>query len=146
MHVFLFSGIAVSLVLTEITGFSPGGIVVAGYLSMFIMQPKWIIGTLIAALLTYGLVEFVKSHMLLYGRRLFAIYVLTGILVAQAAAWLLMIRAVSDLEILVIGYLIPGLIARDFSRQGVWLTALWLVVAVVLTRLLVLVGESWLWQ
>lgn len=145
MHIFLFSGIAVSLVLTEITGFSPGGIVVAGYLSMFVMQPKWLGGTLLAALLTYWLIEFVKPHTLLYGRRLFAAYVLAGILVAQTASWLFMSRSTSELEILVIGYLIPGLIARDFSRQGVCLTALWLVVAVVLTRLVVLVGDGWLW-
>lgn len=145
MHVFLFSGIVVSLVLTEMTGFSPGGIIVAGYLSMFVMQPKWIMGTLCAALLTYWLIQCLQSHMLLYGRRLFAIYVLTGILVAQVASWLLMIRSMSELGILIIGYLIPGLIARDFSRQGVILTTAWLGIAVLITRLIVLAGEGWLW-
>ena len=42
MHLYLFSGIAVSLLLTELTGFSPGGVVVAGYLAMFIEQPRWL--------------------------------------------------------------------------------------------------------
>jgi hypothetical protein len=36
MHVYLFTGIVVALALTELTGFSPGGIVVAGYLAMFL--------------------------------------------------------------------------------------------------------------
>ena len=38
MHVYLFSGIAVALVLARLTGFSPGGVVVAGC-HMFIEQP-----------------------------------------------------------------------------------------------------------
>ena len=145
MHLFLFVGIAVSLALTEITGFSPGGIVIAGYLAMFIIHPQWILGTLVAALLTYGIVEFVKSHTLLYGRRAFAVYLLTGILVAQIGAWLFMRTSLYEWGILVIGYLIPGLIARDFSRQGVGMTVLWLTIAVVFTQLIVMTGEGWLW-
>ena len=82
MHVIL-TGIFVSLVITELTGFSPGGIVVAGYLSMFATQPVWLLGTLIAALITHLLVRLLSNHLLLYGRRLFAIYLLTGILISQ---------------------------------------------------------------
>lgn len=145
MHVFLFAGIVVSLILSEISGFSPGGVVVAGYLAMFFMQPQWIIGTLLASLTTYGLVKIVESRILLYGRRLFAIYVLTGIFVSQVAAWLFMAHSAADFGILIIGYLIPGLIARDFSRQGIVNTVLWLIVAVVLTRILVLAGEGFVW-
>ena len=145
MHQYLFAGIAVSLALTELTGFSPGGVVVAGYLALFVLQPGWIIGTLLAALITYGLIELVRSHLLLYGRRLFAVYVLTGIGVAQCAAWLLLTSRAANWGFLVIGYLIPGLIARDFARQGIGQTTVWLTVAVILTRLLVLAGEGWLW-
>jgi len=145
MQLYLFSGIMVSLILTELTGFSPGGVVVAGYLAMFVLQPKWLIGTLVAALLTYGLVEIVKNHVLLYGRRLFAVYVLTGIIVSQLAASLLLHSEVAQWGFLVIGYLLPGLIARDFARQGILLTSLWLALAIALTRLVVLAGEGWLW-
>ena len=145
MHVFLLAGIVVSLILSEISGFSPGGVVVAGYLAMFFMQPVWLIGTFLAALTTYGLVKLVEANMLLYGRRLFTIYVLTGIFVSQVAAWLFMTHATSDFGVLIIGYLIPGLLARDFSRQGVVNTVLWSMVAVVLTRILVLAGEGFVW-
>jgi gamma-polyglutamate biosynthesis protein CapC len=142
MQLYLFSGIAISLLLTELTGFSPGGIVVAGYLSMFILQPKWIIGTLLAALLTYGLVELVRNQVLLYGRRLFVVYLLVGIIFSQTASYLLLLYPMHNLGLSVIGYLIPGLIAKDFAKQGISVTVLWLSVAVVLTRLVVLVGEG----
>jgi gamma-polyglutamate biosynthesis protein CapC len=142
MQLYLFSGIAISLLLTELTGFSPGGIVVAGYLSMFILQPKWIVGTLLVALLTYGLVELVKNHVLLYGRRLVVAYLLVGILFSQTASYLLLLYPMHNLGLSVIGYLIPGLIAKDFAKQGISVTVLWLSVAVVLTRLVVLVGEG----
>lgn len=145
MHVFLFSGIAVSLLINELTGFSPGGIIVAGYLSMYVMHPKWIIGTILAAFLTYCLVELFKRHTLLYGRRLFSIYVLTGIFVAELASWFFMLKSVTESILLVIGYLIPGLIAKDFARQGVVLTILWLMIAVLLTRLVILAGEGLIW-
>lgn len=145
MHLYLFTGIAVSLLLTELTGFSPGGVVVAGYLAMFVEQPRWLAGTLLAALLTYGLIALVKDHVLLYGRRLFAAYVLTGILVAQLASWAFLRSSTPELGILVIGYLIPGLIAKDFGRQGILATTLWLAVAILVTRLVVLAGEGLLW-
>ncbi|SRR5574344_1332933 len=145
MHLYLFTGIAVSLVLAELTGFSPGGVVVAGYLAMFLDQPRWLAGTFSAALLTYGLLALVKDRVLLYGRRLFAVYVLTGILISQLAGWVLLRQAVPELGLLVIGYLIPGLMAKDFARQGLLPTTLWLVVAMVVTRLIVLAGTGLLW-
>ena len=145
MHVFLFSGIAVSLLITELTGFSPGGVVVVGYLAMFALQPSWLVGTMLVSLLTYGMVTMVQSHMLLYGRRLFVIYIITGMLISQIISWLFMAKSAADAGIMIIGYLIPGLIARDFARQGIARTALWLVVGVVLTRLIVLAGEGILW-
>lgn len=145
MHVFLFTGIGVSLVITELTGFSPGGVVVAGYLAMFALQPSWLVGTISVALLTYGIVKMVQGHMLLYGRRLFVLYIMTGMLVSQVISWLFMAKSTADVGIMIIGYLIPGLIARDFARQGISKTILWLGLAVILTRLIVLVGEGILW-
>jgi len=62
MHVFLFSGVAISLLITELTGFSAGGVVVAGYLAMFALQPSWLVGTILVALLTYGMIKMVQSH------------------------------------------------------------------------------------
>jgi gamma-polyglutamate biosynthesis protein CapC len=141
----LFAGIVVSLLVTELTGFSPGGVVAVGYLAMFLAQPAWQVGTLAAALLTFGLVQLLERRLILYGRRQFTVYLLTGILVSQGAMLLSGGSATFGFGILVIGYLVPGLIARDFGRQGILATLAAMVLAVALTELLVLGGEGFLW-
>jgi gamma-polyglutamate biosynthesis protein CapC len=141
----MFGGIIISLLITEATGFSPGGIVVAGYLAFFLDNPAWLAGTLAAALVTFGVGRLLETRLLLYGRRQFALYLLTGMLVGQGAMLLSRGGAIFDTGLLVIGYLVPGLIARDFARQGVGVTLLVLALAVSLTRLAVLAGEGWLW-
>lgn len=146
MHI-LFIGIIVSLLVTELTGYSPGGIVAAGYLAMFFFHPMWLAGTFIAAGLTFMLAMLLQSRLLVYGRRQFALYVLIGMLVSQGAMLLSRggVNAFSDISLVVVGYLIPGLIARDFARQGVASTLLVTTLAVVLTRLAVLAGEGFVW-
>lgn len=143
MHA-IFLGVVISLLITEFTGFSPGGIVVAGYLTLFAQQPVWLVGTLIAALCTHWLVSLLSSRLLLYGRRLFAFYLITGMLISQSGT--LLNRSFPwDSGFLVIGYLIPGLIARDFARQGIVLTLAATCLAVMATWVTVLAGEGWLW-
>ena len=146
MHI-LFIGIVVSLLVTELTGFSPGGIVTAGYLAIFFFHPIWLAGTFAAAALTFGIAMLVQSRLLIYGRRQFALYVLIGILVSQGI--MLFSRGglggYADTGLVVIGYLIPGLVARDFTRQGIGATVLVTTLAIALTRLVVLAGEGVAW-
>jgi poly-gamma-glutamate biosynthesis protein PgsC/CapC len=144
MHL-LFLGIVVSLFVSEATGYSPGGIVVVGYLAFFFAYPLWLAGTLAAALLTLALVRLLERRLLLYGRRLFAVYILAGMLIGQGAILVMRGGVLFDWGLLVIGYLVPGLIARDFARQGVVPTLLVLALAVAATRLAALAGEGWLW-
>lgn len=144
MHVIL-TGIVVSLLITEFTGYSPGGIVVAGYLALFANQPLWLAGTLVAAVMTHIVVRLLGNHLLLYGRRLFAIYLITGVLISQGGMLLSRGRMPWDVGFLVIGYLLPGLLARDFARQGILLTTLTTCLAVLLTSVATLLGEGWLW-
>ena len=144
MH-FLFIGILVALFVTETTGFSPGGVVVAGYLALFALQPMWLSGTLAVALVTWGIVSLLGRWLLLYGRRLFAMHLLTGMLLGQAV--MLAGRGLShwDWEISVIGWIVPGLLSRDFDRQGFAPTVMVTALAVVLIRLISLLGDGLLW-
>ena len=144
MH-FLFVGILVSLFITETTGFSPGGVVVAGYLALFAQQPAWLAGTVAVATATWGAVRLLRQWLLLYGRRLFAMHLLTGMLMGQAV--MLYGRGLShwDWGISVIGWIVPGLLSRDFDRQGFVPTLLTTALAVVLIRLVGLAGDGWLW-
>lgn len=142
MNHVLFAGIVVSLLMTEFTGFSPGGVVAAGYLAMFLDQPSAIVETLAAALVTFGIVRLLDVRLILYGRRRFTVFVLTGMLVSQGAMLLTRGGAPLGIGILVIGFLVPGLVARDFDRQGILPTLPALVLAVILTRLASLVVEG----
>ena len=144
MH-FLFIGILVSLFVTETTGFSPGGVVTAGYLALFALQPVWLAGTLAVALVTWGVVRLLGRWLLLYGRRLFAMHLLTGMLLGQAL--MLAGRGLThwDWGISVIGWIIPGLLSRDFDRQGLGPTVAVTALSVVLIRLVALLGDGLLW-
>ena len=144
MH-FLFIGILVSLFVTETTGFSPGGVVTAGYLALFALQPVWLAGTLAVALVTWGVVRLLGRRLLLYGRRLFAMHLLTGMLLGQAL--MLAGRGLThwDWGISVIGWIIPGLLSRDFDRQGLGPTVAVTALAVGLIRLVALLGDGLLW-
>lgn len=145
MHTLVLIGVLISLVFTEITGYSPGGIVVPGYLAMFAFEPKWLTGTVLAAIITYGLVYSIQSRSILYGRRLFAIFLVTGIVISQTILWLFTTKIAADAAIMVIGYLIPGLIARDFGRQGIAITLTALAVVAILTRLAFTAGDGLIW-
>ena len=144
MH-FLFIGILVSLFITETTGFSPGGIVVAGYLALFARQPVWLAGTLAVALASWGVVRLLSSYLLLYGRRLFAMHLLTGLLLGQAVMLYGRGWAEWDWGVNVIGWIVPGLLSRDFDRQSFLPTLAATALAVALIWLVAMMGDGLLW-
>lgn len=144
MH-FLFIGILVSLFITETTGFSPGGIVVAGYLALFARHPVWLAGTLAVALASWGVVRLLSRHLLLYGRRLFAMHLLTGLLLGQAVMLYGRGWAEWDWGVNVIGWIVPGLLSRDFDRQGFLPTLAATALAVTMIWLVAMLGDGLLW-
>jgi len=125
---FSFLGLLVSLIFTGLTGLYPGGVIVPGYLVLFAGQPERIAGTLIAALLTFGCFRIAERYLLVFGRRRFVFMVLTG--GVWTFLWLQISPALFplSLEFRVIGWVIPGLIANNFERQGVLITTASLVV------------------
>ena len=98
-----------------------------------------------AALLTFAVVRLFENRLLLYGRRQFAVYLLAGMLVSQLLMRLTLGHALGDVVLLVVGYLVPGLIARDFSRQGIVVTVLVTALTVLITQMALLAGEGLLW-
>ena len=117
----------------------------AGYLAMYAMQPAWLAGTLAVSLATWGLVHLLAKKMLLYGRRLFAMHLLIGMLLGQALMLFGRGTAHWDWGISVIGWIVPGLLSRDFDRQGLTATLGATVLAVAMVRLISLLGDGWLW-
>jgi len=118
-----FLGLLLSLAFIGLTGVYPGGIIVPSYLVLFAHEPTRIVGTLLAALLTTGVYRLSCRWMILFGRRRFAFMILVGGVWAFLWTQLLPTIFPASLEYRVIGWVIPGLIANHFDRQGVVVTA-----------------------
>lgn len=115
----VFLALVVSLLFAGITGFSPGGIIVPSYLVFFMHQPGRLAGTLVAAFLTLLCFRILSQYVIIFGRRMFVFMVLVGSL--WALLWLELFPSFTPaaLEFRVIGWVVPGLIANNFEKQGV---------------------------
>jgi len=127
-----FLGLLFSLAFTALTGLYPGGIIVPSYLVLFLDQPQRILGTLGAAFLTWAVYRLSSRWLILFGRRRFAFLIVVG------GMWALLWQSVlpaffpASIEFAVIGWVIPGLIANHFERQGVVVTTAGLALVTVL--------------
>jgi poly-gamma-glutamate biosynthesis protein PgsC/CapC len=129
-----------SFFLTETVGLAAGGIVVPGYIALSLNEPVRLLATVVVAFVTYLLLKFLSRFMLLFGRRTLLLGVLIGYLLGYATKIVPPLSLNSGrVDLSVIGYVIPGLIAYWMSRQGIVETVSTMVVAAVLTRLIVTV-------
>lgn len=117
-----FIGLLVSLLFISVTKYYPGGIIVPSYLVLFTDQPLRLLGTLIAALLALLLYRLASRYLILFGKRRFVFMILFGGLSAFILSSLLPILFPAVIELRVIGWVIPGLIANNFDRQGILIT------------------------
>ena len=76
-------GLIVSLAFTEAFGLAAGGMIVPGYLALYVRQPVNIVLTLIAALVTFAVVRLISRYTIIYGRRRVVIAILFGFLVGS---------------------------------------------------------------
>ena len=117
-----FLGLLVALAFIGITGIFPGGIIVPGYLVLFIGQPGRIAGTLLVAFLTMFCFKLISRYLILFGKRRFVFMIFMGGL--WTFLWLQLFPSIlpGSAEFRVIGWVVPGLIANHFERQGVIVT------------------------
>ncbi len=131
-------GMLASFFLTETVGLAAGGIVVPGYFALVLHEPTRVIATLAVAFVTFLILKLLGRFMLVYGRRMLVLSILVGYLLGYltriAPDWSI---GSLDLNVGVIGYVIPGLVAYWMNRQGVVETVSTLLVAAVLTRFVV---------
>lgn len=136
MSELLAVGVILALVYSEITQLSPGGIIVPAYFCLFLHDPLRIFFTLIMGITVWGIVELLSHYTILYGQRRFAICIVTGLIlkILTSSMYTMSLNHPFNLS-LSIGYLIPGILARDFERQGLWKT---------MASLAVVTGILWL--
>ena len=115
----VFIALMASLLFIGVTGFYPGGIIVPSYLVLFVHQPSRLLGTLLAALLTLLCYKLASRYLILFGRRMFVFMVLVGALWTYCWIQFFPLLYPASLEFRVIGWVVPGLIANNFEKQGV---------------------------
>lgn len=112
-------GLIVGFIFYELTGISPGGVIVPAYFAMFIYDPQKIVITIALALVIYLIIRFLSSHMILYGRRRFLLAVVLGFFLKLLIETQIQPMAIMKLDLQSIGYIIPGLIANEIGRQKI---------------------------
>jgi len=123
----------------ELFGVAVGGMVVPGYVALYMDQPIVVAITIGVGMLTYGVVHVLSSVVIIYGRRRTVLMIILGYIFVMALALLARnVAAIADVEVLTIGYIIPGLLAIWMDRQGVTVTVCSLLIAAVMVRLLLI--------
>jgi poly-gamma-glutamate biosynthesis protein PgsC/CapC len=139
-------GLAVSLMFSEMFGLAAGGMVVPGYIALYLNRPVNVILTILAALVTFFVVKSLSTFIIVYGKRRTVLMIVIGYLVRglftliplwQSENLYLLSEKFGDVTATfdVIGYVIPGLIAIWMDRQGVWETLAALITSAVVVRL-----------
>ena len=131
-------GLVIGLLFSELFGLAAGGVVVPGYLALYLTQPEAVLFTLGSAMITFVIVRSSATMFVLYGRRRTALMILVGYLVGLGGSELLQDRFPMESESAVIGYIIPGLIAIWFDRQGPVVTTCALSIGAVVVRLVLI--------
>ena len=127
-------GLLLGFFFYECVGFSPGGLVVPGYIALYWDRPLMIVTTLGISLLTYGVVHVLSHAMILYSRRRFLLMILTGFAFRWLFEQLVIQTKIVPTEMDPIGYIIPGLIANEMNQQGILPTVSSLVILSVAVR------------
>ena len=137
-HETILAGVLISLLYTEFTGLS-AGLIVPGYLALCLHSPWRIVDTLVIAAVAVGICKLLSKSIILYGRRRFAFLLVLTFFLSLLAQEISLFPSGG----IVIGTLIPGIIAREFDRQGFadTLLSLALTTGLVAAILLVLGGS-----
>jgi gamma-polyglutamate biosynthesis protein CapC len=133
-------GLILSLLSYEVFGLAAGGIVVPGYIALQLSEPDRLAGIFIVSLITFLIVKLLSKYTFLYGRRQMVVCVLIGCLLANFSREFLLIEFTSGaLQLQAVGWVVPGLIAHWYSKQGIYRTLMVLFITSVLVRLLVII-------
>jgi len=137
-------GLVISLFFVEMFGFTAGGMIVPGYLALSLHKPLDVALTVAAGFVTFAIVHTLSSFMIVYGRRRTVLMILTGYLVGMLARYSTGSFSGAEIDLSVVGFIIPGLIAIWLDRQGIVETLAALVTASVFVRLILIlvVGED----
>lgn len=103
-------------------------------------KPMQIVGTLIVSLATWGIIRIISRYTLMFGKRRMVLSILIGFILGWGTRMFVFHNfTVYTYQMQSIGYIVPGLIANWFERQGFWKTFSAMGVAAILVRLILMV-------
>mgnify|MGYP001419586261 CR=1 FL=1 len=130
-------GIVLSLVLSETLGVTAGGIIVPGYISLYMHNPIQVLITFVVAIIVWGIIQGMGKVVFLYGKRRIVLALILGFFFGYISRNYIYLP--EDIgSVAVIGNIIPGLIANWMDRQGVTRTIAVVILTAVIVKLSVM--------
>ncbi len=137
--IYIGIGMVLSLFLTETLGVTAGGIIVPGYIAINLESPERLIITFGISILTFLLIKLRSKFIMVYGKRRLVLALLIGFLLGYLSRSENMITAgLGTTDFIVIGNIIPGLIANWMDRQGVLRTISTVLITAGITKLCIM--------
>ena len=131
-------GIILSLVLSEALGVTAGGIIVPGYIALFLHQPIQVVSTFTVAVIVLIIIKLLSRVMFLYGKIRIVLALILGFFFGYLSR-IIYIDTENINSVAVIGNIIPGLIANWMDRQGVIRTLSVVLLTAVIVKLMVMI-------
>ena len=137
--IYIGIGMVLSLFLTETLGVTAGGIIVPGYIAMNLDNPSRLIVTFGISLIVYLIIKILSNFILIYGKRRLVLALLLGFLLGYfMRSENNILSSLMDMDFVVIGNIIPGLIANWMDRQGVLRTIFTVLITAGVTKLFIM--------
>ena len=137
--IYIGIGMVLSLFLTETIGVTAGGIIVPGYIAMNLENPERLVITFGVSIITFLLIKLLSQYIMVYGKRRLVLALLIGFLLGYLSRSENMITAgLGTTDFIVIGNIIPGLIANWMDRQGVLRTISTVLITAGITKLCIM--------
>ena len=100
-----------------------GGIITPSYLALVCDDVKLVVFVYLIAALSYAVVAFAQRHFVLYGRRKFVFTIVVAVTLRAILGFAYPFLPFEALILHGIGVVVPALLANQFTRQGIPLTA-----------------------
>ena len=130
--IYIGIGMVLSILATETLGVTAGGIIVPGYIALYIHEPFKIIITFSVSLLVLFIIRFLSNYIFIYGKRRLVLSLILGFFFGYLS------KIYLDSDLSSIGNIIPGLLASWMDRQGAIKTISVVIIIAVATRLILI--------
>ena len=137
--IYIGIGMVLSLFLTETLGVTAGGIIVPGYIAMNLENPERLLITFGVSIITFLIIKLLGNFIMVYGKRRLVLALLIGFLLGYISRSENIITAgLGTTDYMVIGNIIPGLIANWMDRQGILRTICTVLIIAGITKLCIM--------